>query len=103
MDPEDLALVCTVQNPTEAEMIHNALKAVGIASVIGGEGQAGFSGIFKIDILAHASDVDAAKKYLRKLRREKAARKKKRRAAREAKAAGPSEAIQAKPSRKKPQ
>ena len=103
MDSEDLVLVCTVKSPTEAELIRGALKAVGIKSQIGGEGQAGFSGVFEIDILTHASDVDEARKYLRKLRREKLARKKKRAEKRKAKAEGkPSEAIQELPPRRKP-
>lgn len=101
MDAEDLALVCSVKNYTEAEMIHNALKSVGIASVIGGEGQGGFAGVFEIDILAHASDVDAARKHLRKLRREKLQRKRKRAEAKKAKGTSPNlrEAIQDKPPR----
>jgi hypothetical protein len=103
MDSEDLVLICTVQSPTEAELIRSALKSVGIACQIGGEGQAGFAGVFEIDLLTHASDVDEARKYLRKLRREKLQRKKKRAEKRKAKAEGkPSEAIQELPPRKRP-
>src|SRR5437879_1572629 len=102
MEPEDLVLVCTVNNPTEAELIRNTLKSAGIACEIGGEGQAGFAGVFAIDILVHASDEEAARKHLRGLRREKVARKKKRAAAKKAKAEGTSEAIQEKPPRKPP-
>jgi Putative prokaryotic signal transducing protein len=101
MPSEDLARVCTVKNPTEAELVRSALKAVGIACEIGGEGQAGFAGVFEIDILARADDIDAARKYLRQLRHEKLERKRKRIAARKARASGTSEAIQELPPRKK--
>src|SRR6516165_10980846 len=86
MESEDLVTVFTVKSPTEAEMVRNALKAVGIACEIGGEGQAGLAGVLQIDILVHASDAGAARKYLRTLRREKVERKKKRAQARRAKA-----------------
>lgn len=99
MDSEfNLVTVCTVKSATEAEIIRSALQAVGIACQIGNESQAGFAGVFEIDLLTHANNVDAARKYLRKLRREKLQRKKKRAEARKAKASPPdtSEAIQEK-------
>lgn len=103
MDPEDLVSVVTVTSPTEAELIRSALQSVGIACEIGGESQASFVGVFEINILVHANDEDSARKYLRKLHREKLARKKKRLAAKKARQAdGASEAIQEKPPRKKP-
>lgn len=93
MDGEDLVSVYTVQSPTEAELVRNALKSAGIACEIGGESQAGLAGVLAIDILVHADDVPAARKHLRTLRRE---RKERRLRAKEAKAARPpsSEAIQ---------
>jgi hypothetical protein len=101
MEPEDLVPVCSVQSPTEAEMIRNTLKSVGIACEIGGEGQAGLAGVLQIDLLVHASDVDPARKHLRNLRREKLERKRKRAQARKAKATdATSEAIQEMPPRK---
>ncbi len=104
MADEELVSVYTVKSPTEAELVRNALKSVGIPCEIGGEGQAGFSGVFEIDILTPASEVDAARKYLRKLRREKQQRRKQRREAKSAKEAKTdvSEAIQEKPPRQKP-
>ena len=103
MESEDLVTVFTVKSPTEAEMVRNALKAVGIACEIGGEGQAGLAGVLEIDVLVHASDVNAARKHLRNLRREKLQRKKRRVEARKATAAdATSEAIQEIPPPKKP-
>ena len=103
MEPEDLVSLCTVQSAPEAEMIRAALESVDIACQIGGEGQAGFAGVFAIDVLVHESELSSARKYLRKLRREKLERKKKRAEAKKLKqAGGSSEAIQVKPPRKTP-
>jgi hypothetical protein len=103
MESEDLVSVYTVKNPTEAEMVRNALKAVGIACEIGGEGQAGLAGVLEIDVLVHAGDVIAARKHLRNLRHDKLQRKRKRVEARKARAAdATSEAIQEIPPPKKP-
>ena len=74
----NLVTVCTVKSATEAELIRSALEAVGIACQIGNESQAGFAGVFEIDLLTHANNLEAAQKYLRKLRRQKLERKKKR-------------------------
>jgi hypothetical protein len=97
MDDDDLTSVYTVKNPTEAEIVRNALQSIGIACQIGGETQAGLAGVLEIDVLVHASDVPAARKHLRQLKREKIARKKKRAEARKARAKDVSEAIQEKP------
>jgi hypothetical protein len=96
-DDDDLTSVYTVNNPTEAEIVRNALQSIGIACQIGGESQAGLAGVLEIDVLVHASDVDAARKHLRELKREKIARKKKRAEARKARAKDVSEAIQEMP------
>ena len=102
MDPEDLVSVCTVTSPTEAEIIRNALQSVGIACEIGGWSQAGLAGVLEISVLAHANEVKEARKYLRKLRREKIERRRKHVAARKARAEPPdvSQAIQEVPPRK---
>jgi Putative prokaryotic signal transducing protein len=99
MDPENLVSVCTVNNPTEAEIIRGSLESVGIACQIGGESQAGLAGVLEIQILTHESDAVEARKYLDTLRQEKMERKKKRVAARRAKeaSADTSEAIQENP------
>jgi hypothetical protein len=99
MDSDDLVSVCTVNNPTEAELIRNSLRSVGIASEISGENQAGLAGVLQIDILTRESDAGKARKHLRTLRKEKVERKKKRIAARKAReaAADTSEAIQENP------
>ncbi|MSQ93923.1 MAG: DUF2007 domain-containing protein [Gemmataceae bacterium] len=97
MDDQDLILVCTVQSPTEAEIIRGALQSAGIACQIGGEGQAGLAGVLAIDILTHASDTKKARQLLKQIRRDKIERKRERVAAKKAKAAAKdstSEAIQ---------
>ena len=76
MDRQDLVTVYTVNNPAEAELIRSALETVGIDCSIGGEGQAGLTGVLTIDILVHAEDVSKARKHLRTLRHEKKERKK---------------------------
>lgn len=67
MESENLVSVHTVSSPTEAEIIRNALKSVGIACEIGGEGQAGLAGVLAIDILTQESDAEEAREYLRTL------------------------------------
>jgi hypothetical protein len=88
MDSEDLVSIYTVKSATEAEIVCNALKSVGIAAQVGGETQAGLAGVLEIDILTHASQAHEAKKYLRQLRREKKERHQRRVAARKAREAG---------------
>jgi hypothetical protein len=104
MDPQDLVRVMTVNSPTEAELVRGALQSVGIACEIGGEGQGGFTGVFEIDILVHASDESSARKHLRKLRHERVERKKKLLAAKRARDAGvpPTDAIQEMPPGQEP-
>ena len=68
MDREDLVSVATVNNPTEAELIRAALESAGIACEIGGESQAGFAGVFEIDILTKAEDAEEARAILRDLK-----------------------------------
>jgi hypothetical protein len=87
MDREDLVAVCTVTNPTEAEIIRGALQAVGIACEIGGETQAGLAGVLSIDVLTHLDDAEAARGHLKQLKRNIRLRRKQRAEARRAKAA----------------
>ena len=90
-----MVAICTVQNPTEAEILRSALQAGGFACYIGGEGQSGFAGVFAIDVLTSAEDADAATKYLRKLKKFNKHLRKQQRDAKEAKPAEkPSEGIQ---------
>ena len=97
MDDQDLVSICTVKNPTEAEIIRGLLQAEGIACHIGGEGQAGLAGVLEIDVLTQAGDKKKARLILRQVRKDKIERKKKRIAAKKAKAQAKdsaSEAIQ---------
>jgi hypothetical protein len=98
-ESEDLVSVYTVNNATEAEIVRNSLKSAGIACEIGGETQAGLTGVLAIDILTHVSDADRARKHLRLVRRERRERRKRHLEARKAReadgsATGSSEAIQ---------
>src|SRR6476646_1247096 len=67
MDLADLVPVCSVNHPTEAEIIRSALESAGIPCQIGGESQAGLAGVLEIDVLMRASDADRARKHLRSL------------------------------------
>ena len=87
MERKDLISVCTVTSPTEAEIIRGALQSAGIACEIGGEGQAGFAGVWAIDILTRAGDADKARKHLKQLKRNIRLRRKRRAEAKKAKAA----------------
>ena len=90
-----MVAICTVQNPTEAEIIRSALQAGGFACYIGGEGQSGFAGVFAIDVLTAVEDADGATKYLKSLKKFNKHLRKQQREAKEAKPTEkPSEAIQ---------
>lgn len=65
MDANELVTVYTVNDATEAEIIKNFLNAEGIACQIGGEGQAGLTGVIEISILVKALDADKAEKLIR--------------------------------------
>jgi hypothetical protein len=88
MESEDLVSVYTVQSATEAEIVRNSLKSAGIDCEIGGEIQAGLTGVLAIDILTHVSDADRARKHLRQVRKDKKERHKRRVEAKKAKEAG---------------
>jgi Putative prokaryotic signal transducing protein len=69
MDSQEPIEVYTVNDPTLAELIRNALHEEGIVCEIGGEGQAGFSGVFDIQILTKASDAERARGIIAELER----------------------------------
>lgn len=64
-DKNELVTVYTVSTPVEAEILKNFLNAEGIACEVGGEGQAGFTGITEIEILVKAIDADRAAALIR--------------------------------------
>src|SRR5687768_12661646 len=95
MQEEELVTICSVTNPTEAEIIRSALESAGIPCQIGGEVQGGFTGVWEIDVLTSESDAEKARQHLKQLKRNIKLRKQRRAAAKKAKAAGTSsEAIQ---------
>lgn len=61
MNPKELERVYSVKDAMQAEIIKGALHAEGIACEIEGEGQAGLTGIFDIDIFVKAEDADRAR------------------------------------------
>jgi hypothetical protein len=64
METQEPIEVYTVTDPTKAEMIRNALHQEGIVCEISGETQAGFSGVFAIQILTRAIDADRARRII---------------------------------------
>lgn len=64
MDPNELVSVYTVNEPTLAELIRAELHGEGIACEVGGETQAGFSGVLRIDVLVRAKDADRARRFI---------------------------------------
>ena len=67
MESQEPIVVYTVTDPTLAELIRNALHEDGIVCEISGESQAGFSGVFEIEILTRAIDADRARHIIRDL------------------------------------
>ncbi len=65
MDANELVTVYTVNDPMKAEILKVELQAEGIACTIGGEHQAGFTGVFEIAIQVRAQDADRAEKFIR--------------------------------------
>lgn len=64
MDTNDLISVYQVSDPGRAEIIKSALRDEGIRCELGGELQAGFTGMFEIDVLVRAIDADRARKII---------------------------------------
>ena len=59
-----LVTIATTTQPTVAEVIKLRLEANDIMCEIGNESQAGFAGVFKIEIIVREADVAAAKKII---------------------------------------
>ena len=64
MNQNELVTVYTVTDPNRGEIIKVALHAEGISCELGGEGQAGFTGIWEIDVMVRAEDADRARKII---------------------------------------
>ncbi len=67
MDSQEPIVIYTVTDPTQAELIRNALHEEGIVCEISGESQGGFSGVFEIQILTKALDADRARAIIEAL------------------------------------
>ena len=59
-----LLTILHLDNPVEAELIRNTLLEHEIQCSLGGEGQAGFTGVFEIDLIVREEDVEAAEDIL---------------------------------------
>ncbi len=64
MDANELVTVYTLSDPYRAEILKDVLQSEGIRCELGGERQAGFTGLFEIDVLVRAVDADLAKKII---------------------------------------
>ena len=64
MDPNELVTAYTVTDAGQADVIKVALENEGIPCELGGDGQAGFTGLWAIDLMVRAADVDRAKKII---------------------------------------
>ncbi len=74
MDADEPIEIYSVNNPTIAEMIRNALREEGIACELSGETQGGFSGVLdEIQILTKAADADRALAIIKELEAQHAA------------------------------
>jgi hypothetical protein len=67
MDAQEPVEVYTTTDPTQAELIRNALHEEGILCEISGESQGGFSGVFEIQVLTRAGDADQARRIIDEL------------------------------------
>lgn len=64
MEPLDSVTVYKVTDPNRAEIIKSALASEGIHCDLGGENQAGFTGLWEIEVMVRAIDADRAKKII---------------------------------------
>lgn len=64
MSDQEFVEVYTVTDPTQAEMLKNALEAEGIFCAIEGENQAGFTGVFEIRLFVPVDVAERARKFL---------------------------------------
>ena len=61
MEADDLVTVYTLNDPNKAEIIKHALMAEGIRCELEGEHQAGFTGMFEIEVVVKAVEADRAR------------------------------------------
>lgn len=68
MDPNELLVAYSTDNPHHADVLRGALVSEGIRCQIDGEGQAGLTGmgIMEIKLLVRAEDFDRAIAFLKK-------------------------------------
>ncbi len=68
MDADDLLVVYTTTDSSDAEILRGAIRAEGIKCEIEGDGQAGSTGlgIMEIKLLVRAEDFDRARSYVEK-------------------------------------
>jgi len=64
MDADDLVTIYTLTDPSRAEIIKGSLESDGIRCELGGDGQAGFTGLWEIDVMVRAEDADRARKII---------------------------------------
>ena len=60
----ELVTVFSTTDPNQAEIVRNTLAAEGIEAFIEGENQAGFSGVFEIDVVVRQEQEAAARTVL---------------------------------------
>jgi hypothetical protein len=64
MASDELVTVYTLKNPSQAEVLRVVLEEEGIPCFLEGEGQAGLTGIFDIEIQVRAADADRARELI---------------------------------------
>jgi hypothetical protein len=64
VEQNDLVTVYTETDPNRGEIIKGALQAEGIPCELGGGGQAGFTGLWEIDVMVRAEDADRARQII---------------------------------------
>jgi Putative prokaryotic signal transducing protein len=65
MDANSLVVLCTTNNPAEAELIKSLLETEGIRCELEGENQAALTGILAIKVWVRAWDEDKARRVLK--------------------------------------
>ena len=60
-----LTTVYTVNDSVQAELIKNMLAEHGIQAKLGGEHQAGFTGVLGVELIVQESDAKAALEFIR--------------------------------------
>ena len=64
MEPNAVVTVYTLTDANRAEIIKGALQAEGIHCELEGETQAGFTGLWEIEVMVRAEDADQARKII---------------------------------------